>query len=69
MDKQQREFNKRWKERGVLFESMDKGMAECWYFMGRSDEHARCSDNEFYTGRYYKDFSKEDVKRTRERNS
>ncbi len=64
-DKQQRDFEKRWRERGVLFDGVDKGVAECWYFMGRSDENARCLDNEFYTGRPYRNFTKEDVRRKR----
>jgi hypothetical protein len=64
-DKQQRDFDKRWRERGVSLRDIDKAKAECWYFMGRSDENARCLDNEFYTGKAFHDFTKEGVKRKR----
>lgn len=33
-DKQQRDFERRWRGRGVLFRDADKGLAECWYLSG-----------------------------------
>lgn len=67
IDKQQRDFNKRWKEQRFVFPTLTKLQAECWYFMGRNDELRRLSDNEFYTGRMYREPTSDDRKRARQR--